>query len=341
MNPREKDNGDERRPPPPVLTWEDVELGRTGQLNLPGLIPLPTVAERAFLVLARQWHAEFSSLRARSTIIPPLVRQLALASVLLALEWGRKFTPVAWQQVRANTTIATARSCDMNRLAWELCEVVNFSNPSKTFPIKSLTQNLINGGSTIRIWCIQLAWLSRTFVAKHTAVPLLLQNVEDKLLGVPESMALARELCESDEELNQFVAAYRPVTTAFVDQFENRIKYFREEGFRRFQGALWALEAECRSMIEGCVMSAEAPIRLRVSEPKTDAVEQSLEDGDFDDMTLDPDRPFLEQFEERAMWDDKCRKWLETEVYTNLELMKDLDPVSVAWAKQLATRKQR
>lgn len=49
--------------------------------------------------------------------------------------------------------------------------------------------------------------------------------------------------------------------------------------------------------------------------------------GDFRTMPLDAERPFLEQFEERAEWDPECRKWLDTEVYPNRALMMELDPL--------------
>ncbi len=62
---------------------------------------------------------------------------------------------------------------------------------------------------------------------------------------------------------------------------------------------------------------------------------------DFRTMPLDGNRPFLEQFERRAQWDEKCRKWLETEVYTDLELMKDWDPMSVMRAKALAEQDRK
>lgn len=47
------------------------------------------------------------------------------------------------------------------------------------------------------------------------------------------------------------------------------------------------------------------------------------------------DRPLLAQFEEAAQQDETglILKWLETEVYTNLELMRELDPLSVMRAK--------
>ena len=62
---------------------------------------------------------------------------------------------------------------------------------------------------------------------------------------------------------------------------------------------------------------------------------------DFQTMPLDGNRSFLEQFEQRAQWDEKCRKWLEEEVYTDLELMKDWDPMSVMRAKAFAKQNRK
>jgi hypothetical protein len=51
---------------------------------------------------------------------------------------------------------------------------------------------------------------------------------------------------------------------------------------------------------------------------------------------MDANRPFLVQFEEAAERDKTglIQKWLEEEVYTDLELMKEWDPLAVARVKQ-------
>lgn len=54
---------------------------------------------------------------------------------------------------------------------------------------------------------------------------------------------------------------------------------------------------------------------------------------DFQTMPLDGGRSFLEQFERRALTDEMCRKWLETKIYPNGELMRDLAPRVIVTAK--------
>ena len=44
-------------------------------------------------------------------------------------------------------------------------------------------------------------------------------------------------------------------------------------------------------------------------------------------IDLDPNRTFLEQFEELAVADDDILEWLEKEIYPNRELMRELDPM--------------
>lgn len=41
-------------------------------------------------------------------------------------------------------------------------------------------------------------------------------------------------------------------------------------------------------------------------------------------MPLDPSRPMLEQFEERALYDDEAREWLIKEIYGNAEIIGEM-----------------
>jgi len=92
--------------PGPDFSWEDLETAKPGQLAL--FTPFPTVAERAFLVLARKWNVDVQA-GDRNISLPREVDILALSCLLLAVEWGDKFTDVARHQMESNRGAAAAR----------------------------------------------------------------------------------------------------------------------------------------------------------------------------------------------------------------------------------------
>lgn len=71
---------------PLVMTWEEIEQVEPMQLKLPGLgfSLVPTVAERVFLTLAREWQTEGDQRRNPCRIGWAFAR----SRLLLAVEWG-------------------------------------------------------------------------------------------------------------------------------------------------------------------------------------------------------------------------------------------------------------
>ena len=53
-------------------------------------------------------------------------------------------------------------------------------------------------------------------------------------------------------------------------------------------------------------------------------------DANGNPRQLDPDRPWLEQFEEAAMDDDRALAWLEREVYARPDRLEVLHPAGLA-----------
>jgi hypothetical protein len=225
------------------------------QLNLPGLVQKPTVAERAFLVLARRWHDGFAVVDMNHA--PPRdVDEVALACVLLAVEWGSDFTAVARNQCELNRELGSKREVPwIDCLPWELCEASWAADPRDTGAVETLTANLDHHNSALRGWCMELAWMCRPWLEKLVCTLSLLKNVADTLGGVEVAMGLARGLCSSDEELNEFIAAYEhQPPDRFANQFAERIKAFRDVGFFLTQIHHLDLECRCRRMIEGAVL---------------------------------------------------------------------------------------
>lgn len=72
----------------PALSWEDLEAGKPSQLAL--FTPFPTIAERAFLALARKWYADVQA----NTYIFWSADILALSCLLLA--WNGRLSLLTW-----------------------------------------------------------------------------------------------------------------------------------------------------------------------------------------------------------------------------------------------------
>jgi len=332
---------DEKRPEqerekPPLLSWEDVENAEAGQLNLPGLSPMPTLAERAFLALARDWVAKYEE-QGDPKRMTTEMSDIELACLLLSIEWGWEFTAVATRQAEINQGIA-ARHCECSwhlDLVWRLCAVARRQNPEKSAAVDELLVNLNHEKSDIRIWMMRLAWMVRPWLPKSEVIERLLDNLANTLAGTGIALGLARAFCESDEELDSHINVFR-TDPDFAEQFASRLAKAKEVGYMVFESRLSRREAIYRKQIEKAILGCRyAPPACRRQEVPL-VPEKKM---DFLTMPLDGNRPFLEQFEERAAKDADCRAWLDTQVYTNIDLMKDHDPVSVAIAKGLARSK--
>jgi hypothetical protein len=197
---------------------------------------------------------------------------MALACLLLAVEWGKQFAGAINQEIRENEQLASSRWTASSRgalaaitgmdvvarleaLVWTLCGSGMAGAPSRTEGMALLLDALIHGRSFFREWMIQIGWMIRAWLPVAEAVPLLLRNVADTLAGVRLSMGLAHRLCAADDTLEAFIAGFR-APEGFADQFAHRIAMFREEGFALSEMSLWELECRCRRMIEQAVLAA-------------------------------------------------------------------------------------
>jgi hypothetical protein len=328
---------DEKRESPALLTWEDIETAVAGQLNLPGFSVTPPLAERAFLVLARNWAAQYKE-QGNPARMTRELRAIELACLLLSVEWGREFTVVATRQTEKNRAIAARhRECSWHcTISWRLCEAARLLNPENTIVANELLVNLDHGKSDIRCWMMELAWVVRDWLPFGEVMERLLDNIASTLAGSEMAVGLARMLCMSDQVLEANIQTFH-TDPVYAQQFENRVARAKELGYANFEKSFWETEAICRRLVEKAILGDRyaGPPSHRQNEPFVGEKE-----SDFQNMLLDPGRPFLEQFEERAAEDEECRAWLEKDVYTNLDLMQDLDPVSVAIAKGLARSKR-
>lgn len=228
-------------PPLPALDWEEVEAGRDGQLPLPGIDPAPTRAERAFLVLAREWHERFSACRGDGA--PPReVDLLALAALLLAVEHGARFTDIAERQIEANLRLPVSRGTAawIDQLPWCSARAARMAPPFRDRELGHLIANLTHHKSALRIWTMEVAWVCRTWLDPAEVVPRLFENVASTLVGVSRAWGLARAFHETNEALLGSARIWAP--DGFADQYEARVERFGADPFAA-QAPYWHLEA--------------------------------------------------------------------------------------------------
>jgi hypothetical protein len=237
----------------PSLSWEDLESGKPGQPALPGFTLAPTVAERAFLVLSRQWHMEVQA-APKNAPLPRAVDTLALSCLLLAVEWGCEFTDVARQQIETNLEAEAGRYPSWyDQLLWELCQA-SFMRV-ETFPLEKLTVNLDHHNSSIRYWLMQMGWVARPWLSAPEAMPRLLKNLADTL-GYPfEAAGLAAALMPTVDEFWTWARDFRHPDSGFAEQYADRLKFVEDFGILEMQAPFWNLEAQCRKTITDAVLS--------------------------------------------------------------------------------------
>ena len=214
------------------------------------------LAEQAFLALAREWR-DIAAKTDPNRALPAQADTMALACLLLAVEWGKEFTQVVSPLIEENERRALSQLrmpyyARLEALPWRLCRSDAAGPPSRTPGMAVLLDALTHPHSSLRMWVMTVGWMVRPWVPADEAVPLLLKNVADTLGGVRLAMGLARGLCATDEKLEQFIAGYEP-PDGFADQLTDRITMLREEGFALSQMYFWELECRCRRMIEQTV----------------------------------------------------------------------------------------
>lgn len=242
-------------PPSPMMTWEQIEDGRPGQLSFPAFIPVPTMAERAFLTLAREW-ASLAEKTPQGNADPRSADERALSCLLLCVERGTEFTEVACQQMESNRKAAATRGqlSWMNELPWKLCQSANLmSPPSERRAVEELTANLDHHNSSIRCWMMEIGWFVVPWLNPVEASVRLLKNLADTLCGPFMAAGLATRFFEKPESFFDFAKTFKP-PAGFEAQYQNRLKTVEDSGILEMQADFWQTEAICRQHIERAVL---------------------------------------------------------------------------------------
>lgn len=216
--------------------------------------------EQTFMQLARDW----SRITEKANADCPMPRQadlISFACLLLAVEWDDYLTDTVITIILENERLAYSRWSipvygNLEALVWKLCPKDMPDKPARSAAVAELIRMFNVQGSSIRGWAMEMGWMIRPWLPVDEVVPLLLSNVANTLGFVREAFALARALCKSDEKLEDFIRKQEP-DIFYWEQFENRIKTFREEGFGMSQLRYFVAENECRKIIERAVFLPE------------------------------------------------------------------------------------
>jgi hypothetical protein len=232
------------------LTWEDLERQSSGQLQLPGLTYAPTVAERAFLTLAREWQVQVQG-TPEGRPLPHSADVLALSCLLLSAEWGTEFSAVATSQMEINRLLVAIRQTpsSYDELPWELCEASRLTAPSDSQAVQWMTESLDHPDSSIRIWMMKIGWFTRPWLSPDKAPRRLLNNLATTLGGPFMAAGLAARFFATTDDFMEFAQSY-VAPLAYNDQYQDRLRCISEYGILEVQAPFWQLECECRWAIE-------------------------------------------------------------------------------------------
>ena len=226
------------------------------QMSLPGFPKTFTLGECIFLLLARKWYKDIQAINRQGPPPRPL-DMLSLACLLLSVEWGRDFTGIARDQMNMNENLAATRGVWLDQLPWQLCLSSLKSKPSKSESVKQLTANFAHHNSSVRCWMLEIGWFTRSWLDPSKAMPLLLKNLADTLMGPFMSAGLAAAIfAKEDEDFYEMAQDFDPPSAA-KKQYQERIKIIKEQGLIEIQSPFWMLETECWRLISQATFGQE------------------------------------------------------------------------------------
>ena len=234
------------------MNWEEHERNTSGQLDIPTLVETPTVAERVFVELSREWFA-IAKNTPKDRALPRDADLLTLACIMLAVEWGKTFSEVANAQMGINRAFAENRRQPSwhDVLPWDLSVIVYLLDITHSEPMQMLLANLDHHNSSIRCWMMEIAWFAFPRLNSEMALEKLFKNIADTLGGVDLAIGLASRFFSNTDDLMAAARAFKP--TDFEDQYQSRLKVIEENGAQSFQSSLWKTEACCRKNIQEAI----------------------------------------------------------------------------------------
>lgn len=227
----------------------------TGQTWLPG-VPPPAefrIADLCIEHLGREFLAALPQ-----DCGPPLPAEsddLALACLLLAHEHGTR-SPDRTTLALESCLAAVSTRFWGDQLPWRVALEFCRHNPSWRHSVGELTANLDHHNSSIRYWMLEIAWLVRDRLEPDQAVPKLLNNVADTLLGWEAAAGLCAAL-HQDEGLFWISAdAHKPQN--HPEQYRQRLTDVRERGLPAFSAGLERSELLVRRRVDALALTLPA-----------------------------------------------------------------------------------
>lgn len=235
-----------------AIDWTDFDAGLSRQIALPGVANAPGSAEHIFLRLCRKWLEESRPKKYYQT--PRLADEMAFAALLLVCEFGSEFTPFALLEIKTNIALCEHLEHSwMDSLIWKVAgSILDKDDP--LFGFHDLYLNLDHQTSYIRIRMLEIAWIIRSRLIHQLAMPRLLENLANKIIGVEMSWGLVATFFDSEESLNDAIKGWQPSDMSYEKQYQDRLKYFNFVGVFKSQADFLQMENNCWQLISVCAL---------------------------------------------------------------------------------------
>lgn len=236
---------------------QNTDIDRmSNQIPLPGFPVVQTPAEQVFVNLARRWLKEAAAVE-RDRPLPRLIDEIALASLLLAVEHGGSFSRAARSEAHKNAVACERRLLPwIDQLPWQLsvslCDGLN-----DRAPLEQLVSALDHPKSAVRVWLMEVAWMVRRELELCSALEPLLENVASTLAGVEMAWGLGAELFGRVDEFIREAAEFEP--RRYSGQYADRVRELKGQSLVQTQARFWWLENRCRRVITETAFSLCLP----------------------------------------------------------------------------------
>ena len=177
----------------------------------------------------------------------------ALAAMLIAVEEPQSLSSTCQECIYSCYELNQRRNNSWDdTLPWRIADdaLNNILSTGSGLPL--VIDNLNHGKSILRLWTMEIAWLMRERIHVDEASPKLFDNVASTILYVENAWGLASSLFSDSGDFYQAAENYKP-REEYQDQYQDRLRLFKEEASLNFQAYFWKLEAKCRKYIQEAV----------------------------------------------------------------------------------------
>ena len=214
--------------------------------------------ETAFLRLSEFWRDEFGRLSGG----PPKYETdlKALAAMLIAVECPQCLSSTCFEHIRRCNELSQQRISSWDdTLPWMIADDA-FNNVLNTGAgIHVLINNLNHGKSDLRLWTMEIAWVIRKWLHVDEALPKLFDNVASTIFHAGNAWGLASSLFSDTKDFYQAAEQYKPEDN-LQDQYQERLRLFKENDPLYWQAYFWKVEAECRRCIQEAICGSKQVI---------------------------------------------------------------------------------